>query len=169
MARRRGDPHSVHRCRASIRPHQRQVGIPASSEPALADAPLGGSPNGPLQCRQRAGARHWPQAKMGAYPLRGTCTSTGSPLSSAWWAAWKACACTFVVPPWRSRAIDSPKDPTASIAGQRAVMVCSLATTSCAHPDSTSSCVSDVREWLAKTMLQPSKAERVVSTSLAWT
>ncbi len=69
-ARSRAPPHSG----------QCQSGSGASAPGAgqLARAPA--TPAGPAQARQRAGARHRSQASRGAYPRRGTWTSTGSAL-----------------------------------------------------------------------------------------
>ena len=63
------------------------AGVPAPSGPAAA-----GRASGPLHRRHRAGARHFPQARVGTYPRRGTCTRTPLPSPRARRAAANAIA-----------------------------------------------------------------------------
>ncbi len=66
-------PHSGQAQSAARCPHQRQ--------PAISTPPPGNA-SGPAHTVQRAEFRHRPQESDGAYPRRGTWTSTGAPAAS---------------------------------------------------------------------------------------
>ena len=111
--------------------------------------------------------RHWPQASVCTYPVRGTWNSTGAPRSSARDAAWNATDGMRARFARGSRSSSTSESPAAWMYGARVRSTARGATSSCIHPDSTSSCVSAVRAYPPTSREQPSSALRVVSTSRA--
>lgn len=89
-------------------------------------------------------ARQRAQASEGTYPRRGTCTSTGAPVSSAERAVRSAMDGSRAVRAAGSRSSAYPLSSSATTRGVRARTTGRAATMSCAHPPRTNTWASAV-------------------------